>query len=89
MLELAIIFGVKKNSIYKIFESLVLNRNEITGTVIDNTLGYAVQGFVYSGVINAINLSSTLLIKISKKYSIRLIVNTFNKYVKKQTLVTK
>ena len=48
-----------------------MNRNEIIGTVIGKTLGYAVQGFVYSEVANAINPKSVILIKTGTKYGIR------------------
>jgi len=59
-----------------------MNRNEIIGTVIGKTLGYAVQGFVYSEIANAINPQSVLLIKTGTKYGIRLIEYTSKNYVR-------
>ena len=59
-----------------------MNRNEIIGTIIGKTLGYAVQGFVYSEVANAINPQSALLIKTGTKYGIRLIKYTSKNYVR-------
>ena len=59
-----------------------MNRNEIIGTVIGKTLGYVVQGFVYSEVANAINPKSVILIKPSIKYGIRLIKYTSKNYVR-------
>ena len=59
-----------------------MNRNEIIGTVIGKTLGYAVQGFVYSEITNAINPQSALLIKTGTKYVIRLIKYTSKNYVR-------
>ena len=59
-----------------------MNRNEVIGTVIGKTLGYAVQGFVYSEMANAINPQSVLLIKTGTKYGIRLIKYTSNNYVR-------
>jgi len=59
-----------------------MNRNEIIGTVIGKTLGYAVQGFVYSEVANVINPQSVLLIKTGTKYGIRFIKYTSKNYVR-------
>ena len=59
-----------------------MNRNEIIGTVIGKTLGYAVQGFVYSEIANAINPQSVLLIRTGTKYGIRLIKYTSKNYVR-------
>ena len=59
-----------------------MNRNEIIGTFIGKTLGYAVQGFVYSKIASAINPQSVLLIKTGTKYGIRLIKYTSNNYVR-------
>ena len=50
-----------------------MNRNQIIGTIIGTTLGYAAQGFVYSKIANAINPQSVLLIKTGTKYGTRLI----------------
>ena len=59
-----------------------MNRNEIIGTVIGKTLGYVVQGFVYSEVANAISPQSVILIKTGTKYGIRLIKYTSRNYVR-------
>ena len=50
-----------------------MNQNEIISIVIGKILGYAVQGFVYSKIANAINPQSVLLIKTGTKYGTRLI----------------
>ena len=59
-----------------------MNRNEIIGTVIGNTLGYAVQGFIYFEIANALNPQSVLLIKTGTKYGIRLIEYSSKNYVR-------
>ena len=59
-----------------------MNRNEIIGTVIGKTLGYVVQGFVYSEIANTINPQSVLLIRTGTKYGIRLIKYTSKNYVR-------
>lgn len=59
-----------------------MNRNEVIGTVIGKTLGYAVQGFIYSEVANAINPQSVILLKTGTKYGIRLIKYTSKNYVR-------
>ena len=59
-----------------------MNKNQLSGTVIGKTLGYAVQGFLYSEIANAINLQSVVLIKTSTKYGIRLIKYTSKNYVR-------
>lgn len=59
-----------------------MNRNEIIGTVIGKTLGYAVQGFVYSEIANSINPQSAILIRTGTKYGIRLIKYTSKNYVR-------
>ena len=59
-----------------------MNRNEIIGTIIGKTLGYAVQGYVYSEIANAINPQSVVLIKTGTKYGIRLIKYTSKNYVR-------
>lgn len=59
-----------------------MNRNEIIGTLIGKTMGYAVQGFIYSEIASAINPQSVLLIKTGTKYGIRLIKYTSKNYVR-------
>lgn len=49
------------------------NRNKIIGTIIGKTMGYAVQGFVYSEIAKAINPQSVLLIRVGTKYGVRFI----------------
>ena len=59
-----------------------MNRNEIIGNIIGKTLGYAVQGFVYSEIATAINPQSAMLIKAGTKYGIRLIKYTSKNYIR-------
>lgn len=59
-----------------------MNRNEVIGTVIGKTLGYAVQGFVYSEMATALNPQSVLLVKAGTKYSIKLIKYTSKNFVR-------
>jgi len=59
-----------------------MNRNEIIGTIIGKTLGYAVQGFVYSEVASAINPQTAILLKTGTKSCIRLIQYTSKNYVR-------
>jgi len=47
-----------------------MNRNEIIGTFIGKTLGYTVQGVIYSKIIEATNPQSLILIKTGTKYGI-------------------
>ena len=59
-----------------------MNRNEIIGTVIGKTLGYVVQGFVYSELANVLNPQSVILIKTGTRYGIKLINYTSKNYVR-------
>jgi len=59
-----------------------MNRNEIISTAIGKTLNYAVQGFVYSEIANAINPQTALLIRSSTKYGIKLIKYIYKNYVR-------
>ena len=63
-----------------------MNRNQIIGTVIGKTLGYAVQGFVYSELATAINPQSAVIIKTGTrfgiKYGIKLARYTSKNYVR-------
>ena len=59
-----------------------MNRNEIIGTIIEKTLGYVIQGFVYSEVTKAITPQTALLIKPCIKPSIRLIKICSTNYVR-------
>lgn len=61
-----------------------MNRNEIIGTVIGTTMGYAVQGFVYAGIASSMNtnLQGAYLIKTGTKYGIRLIKYASKNYVR-------
>ena len=53
-----------------------MNRNKIIGTVIGKTLGYAVQGFVYSEIASTLNPQSVIVIKTGTRYGIKLIKYT-------------
>ena len=59
-----------------------MNRNVIIGTIIGNTLGYAVQGVVYSELANAMNPQSVILLKTGTKYGIRLIKYASKNYIR-------
>lgn len=57
-----------------------MNRNELIGTIIGKTLGYTVQGFLYSKIASSINLQSVVLIKTGTRYGIKLIKYTSKNY---------
>lgn len=59
-----------------------MNRNQIIGTIIGKTLGYAVQGVVYCKIAEAINPQSVILIKTSTRYGIKLIQHTSKNYIR-------
>ena len=61
-----------------------MNRNEIIGTFIGTTLGYAVQGVAYYKIAGALALNprSVLFIKTVTKYSIKILKYTAKKYVR-------
>lgn len=59
-----------------------MNRNEIIGKPISKTVGYAMQGFVYSEIGHAINPQSALLIRTGTKYVIKLIKYASKNYVR-------
>jgi hypothetical protein len=59
-----------------------MNRNELIGTLIGKTLGYAVQGFIYSEIATVLDPQSVFLIKAGTKYGIRLIKYTSKNYVR-------
>jgi hypothetical protein len=59
-----------------------MNRNEIIGTIIGKTMGYAVQGVVYCKIAEAISPESVLLIKTTAKYSVKLISYTSKNYIR-------
>ena len=60
-----------------------MNRNEIIGTAIGKVAGYAVQGFIYSQIAQAMSPKSVLLIKKGTKYGIKVIKYTSKYYVRK------
>ncbi len=59
-----------------------MNRNEIIGTIIGKTLGYAVQGVVYCQIAEAMNPQSGILVKAGTKYGIKLINYTSKNYLR-------
>ena len=61
-----------------------MNRNEIIGTMIGKTLGYAVQGAAYANIAKALSLTpqSIFLIKTGTKYSIKIIRYTSKNYIR-------
>ena len=59
-----------------------MNRNQIIGTIIGTTLGYAAQGFVYSKIATAINPQTALLMKTGAKYGIRVLRYTSKTYLR-------
>lgn len=59
-----------------------MNRNEVLKMAIRRTLGYAVQGFVYSKIASAIKPQSAMVIKTTSKYGTKLIRITFEQILK-------
>jgi len=60
-----------------------MNRNQIIGTLIGKTLGYAVQGFLYSEAAKSIGGPRNLvLIRSGTRYAIKLITYTSKNYVR-------
>ena len=59
-----------------------MNRNEIIGTFIGKTLGYAVQGVAYSKIAEALNPQSVILIRTGTKYGSKILKYTAKKYVR-------
>ena len=59
-----------------------MNRNELIGTIIGKTVGYTVQGFLYSEIARKINPQSVILIKTGTKYGVKLIKYTSKNFVR-------
>jgi hypothetical protein len=59
-----------------------LNRNEIIGTFIGKTLGYVVQGIVYSQLAEVINPQNVILLKVGTKYGIKVVNWTSKSYLR-------
>ena len=59
-----------------------MNRNEIIGTVIGKTLGYAIQGVAYAKIAEALNPQSAILIGTSKKYGSKILQYAAKNYVR-------
>ena len=59
-----------------------MNRNEIIGTLIGKTLGYAVQGIVYSEIASALNPQSVILIRTGAKYGSKILQYTAKNYIR-------
>ena len=53
-----------------------MNRNEIIGTVICKTLGYAIQGVAYAKIAEALNPQSAILIRTGTRYGVKIIKYT-------------
>jgi hypothetical protein len=60
----------------------MMNRNEVIGTLIAKTLGYAAQGLVYSKIAEGLNPQSAILLKTGTQYGIKLIKWTSKNYVR-------
>lgn len=60
-----------------------MNRNEIIRTAIGKTLGYVVQGFVYSEVTDSLSPQSAVLLKTSCKYGTNSLKYTSNNFIRK------
>ena len=59
-----------------------MNRNQIIGTIIGKTVGYAVQGVAFCKIAEAVNPQSAILIKTGTKYGLKLINHTSKNYVR-------
>lgn len=59
-----------------------MNRNEIIGSFIGKTLGYAAQGVVYSRLAQAITPENVILLKVGTKYGMKLVNFTCKNYVR-------
>lgn len=59
-----------------------MNRNQIIGTLIGKTLGYAVQGVVLYKIAAVLNPQSVILIRTGTKYGIKILKYTAKKYVR-------
>lgn len=59
-----------------------MNRNELIGTIIGKTVGYATQAFVYYEVAKVITPKGVILIKTGTKYGTRLIKYTSKNYIR-------
>ena len=59
-----------------------MNRNEIIGTFIGTTLGYAVQGVVYCYIAEALNPQSVILIRTGARYGSKILQYTAKNYVR-------
>lgn len=61
-----------------------MNSNQLIGNFIGKSAGYAVQGFVYCEIANAINVPtpSVVLIKVTVKYDIKALRYTSKNYLR-------
>ena len=59
-----------------------MDRNELIGTIIGKTVGYAVQGYVYSEIARVLNPRSVILIKTTSKYAVRVLKYTSKNYAR-------
>lgn len=60
----------------------MINRNEIIGTLIGKTLGYAVQGVAYAKIAQVLNPQSVILIRTGAKYGSKIIQYTAKNYAR-------
>ena len=58
------------------------NRNQVIGNCIGKTLGYAVQGYVYSEIASALSPQSLVLVKTGIVYGIRIARYTSKNYIR-------
>lgn len=59
-----------------------MNRNELIGTIIGKTLGYAVQGFAYSEAASFVGPTNVVLMRAGLRYGIKLIKYTSKNFVR-------
>ena len=59
-----------------------MDRNELIGTIIGKTVGYAVQEYVYFEIAWVLNPGNVILIKTTSKYAVRVLKYTSKNYAR-------
>jgi hypothetical protein len=59
-----------------------MDRNQMIGTFIGKTLGYAVQGIAFTKIAKVLNPQSVVLIKTGAKYGSKIIQYTAKNYIR-------